>query len=124
MRHHEEGTARHCNKFEGEFQNIIAGRFVEVTCGLIRQKKTRPSRNRPPDCDALLLAARELLRIAASKILQPQADDQFVLPCCIETPRDTSLEGEVITNRQTRDEVQSLSETTSRHFSLLQFAAA
>ena len=50
----------------------------------------------------------KLLRIAGCQTFEPQPADQLVLPRWIETTCDTRLKCKIITNRQTRDEVELL----------------
>ena len=47
VRSHEESAACRSNKFEREFQDLIARGFVEVARGLVRQQKTRARRDAP-----------------------------------------------------------------------------
>ena len=108
MRNHQKSAARRSDEFEREFQDVISRGFVEVARRLIGKQKTRARRKRPPDRDTLLLSYGKLLRIAGCQIFEPQPADQLVLPRWIETTCDTRLKCEIITNRQTRDEVELL----------------
>jgi hypothetical protein len=108
VRDHQKSAARRSDEFEREFQDVISRGFVEVARRLIGKQKTRARRKRPPDRDTLLLPHGKLLRIAGCQTFEPQPPNELVMPRWIETICDTRLKCEIITNRQTRDEVELL----------------
>ena len=57
---------------------------------------------------ALLLAAGELFGIAFQKWPEAETFDQLALPCGIMSSGDARLEGEIIGNRERRDQVELL----------------
>jgi hypothetical protein len=56
----------------------------------------------------LLLAARKLLRIAAEQFAQAEPVDQLSMPGRVMFARDARLEGEIVFDRQARDQVELL----------------
>src|SRR6185437_17153173 len=71
VRRHKESAACRSNQVERELQDLVAGGFIQVTSGLVRQQKTRARRHRPSNRDTLLLSARKLLGIAVGYALEP-----------------------------------------------------
>src|SRR5512138_37982 len=70
---HQRGLSVIPDEAIEEVQHLIGALAVEVTGGLVAQKKGRIGDDRARDPDALLLSARELARIVAHAVAQ--ADD-------------------------------------------------
>ena len=60
MRGDERRTAFAAHQFEELFENLVAGRLVEIAGRLVRQHQLGPVGQPACDRDALLLAARKL----------------------------------------------------------------
>ena len=67
MRDDEQRRARGGDEVEHEAQRLVARVLVEIAGGLVGEDEPWPRRQRPPDRDALLLAAGERFRISPLK---------------------------------------------------------
>src|SRR5205814_4852721 len=64
MGHHQEAAASSSDEVARERQNVVRRRLVEIAGGLVGEQQQRLYRQRAADCDPLLLAAGQLLRVA------------------------------------------------------------
>src|SRR4051794_26478636 len=78
--HHEEGAAGSFNQIAREREHVVRGRFVEIAGRLVSKQEQRPCRQGSADCDALLLAARQLLGITFEQIAKPEPLHQLAMP--------------------------------------------
>src|ERR1700721_2332345 len=69
--HHQKAAAGLRDEVAGKRQHVVGGGFIEIAGGLVRKQEQRLDRQRPPDCDPLLLAAGQLFGIAGEEAAPP-----------------------------------------------------
>ena len=89
-------------------QHLVGGRLIEIAGRLVREQQFRLDRQRAADRDPLLLPARQLLGIAFEQIAEAQPLHQLRMPGRIMPVGDARLEGEVVVDGKTRDQVELL----------------
>src|SRR5204863_8212918 len=89
--HHQEGAAGSLDQIAREREHVVRCRFVEIAGGLVSKQEQRPCRQGSADCDALLLAARQLLGITFEQTAEPEPLHQFAMPGRIVTAGNARL---------------------------------
>ena len=108
MRRHEQGGAGLRDEIEGEAERLVSRGLVEIAGRLVGEQQARPPRQRPPNRDALLLAAGKLFGITRFEPGEAQAAHQLGLPKGIVTTAETRLKGEIIGDGEAGDQVELL----------------
>src|SRR6185437_8278815 len=106
--HHQKAAAGARDEIARQRQHVIGSRFIEIAGRLVGKQEQRPGRERPADRDPLLLTAGELLRVASEQFAQSQPLHELGVPDGIMLAGDARLEGEVVLDREARDQVELL----------------
>src|ERR1700684_496575 len=80
--------------------------------GLVRKQEQRLDRQRPADCDPLLLAAGQLFGIAVEEAGQSQPFRKLVLPSWVVASGNAGLESQIVPHAQAWNQVELLKDET------------
>lgn len=105
---HESGAAPHVH-IEKQFRDARAGRTVEITRRLVRDKNFRAHDHRPRKRNALLLATRKLRRIVRKAFAKPNGSEFLLRPLeRIGRPGKLQRNGHVFQRRHGRNQMKGL----------------
>ena len=115
MGYHDDGVALRMDVAK-LFHDDVTGATVEVAGWLISENDRRLSDERTSDCDALLLATRELVRHVVFALMQVKMFENVV--CLLETAGLWNAvvdewQGNVFNDGKGRDEVEILEDETN-----------
>src|SRR4029077_5737327 len=105
---HQQAAAGSRDQLAGEREHAVRGRFIQIARGFVREQEQWSHRQRAPDRDPLLLAARQLLGIAVGEPAKCQSLRELGLPGRIVTAGNAGLKGEVVPHVETGDQVELL----------------
>jgi len=101
-------------KRQGVVANAVAQAFVEAREGLVHQKDPRPRRQRAGERDALLLAARQLMRVFRAEPAQRHPLQQLADPRGTRRPASGQAKGDVLGDVEMREEREILKHQPDR----------
>ena len=105
MSYHQEGAAGSLDQVARKSEHVVRGRLVEIAGGLVSKQEQRPCRQGAADCDALLLAARQLLGITFEQTAEPEPLHQLATPGRSVPAGNPRLKYKIVQHVQTWDQV-------------------